>query len=191
MSLASYWDRTVLLLSVTSLHAVPTKACGQFRSQRHRGQTPKVILVPISTPKHLLATTVTQHLWLASALTTLPPTSSLTPLQSRGLFAFPWPLITYIPHILPMSSLCFFSLSWFSLTSLVHHCWLLVPPLGPLSSHFWNGRIESGLFHMTLAVFSLVSIIKSFSSTTTWSSHVLIPFSKCLCFPLCWYSFPQ
>lgn len=41
----------------------------------------------------------------------------------------------------------------------------------PPSSH---GHVQSGPFQMSLADLSLISTIKSFSSTTPWSSHGLV-----------------
>lgn len=108
-----------------------------------------------SAYQRMLATRLTQYLWLSSALS--PNTLPQTPPDHQS----PRPGFLSPPHLTlsaqcapgsPRLPLWSFSLSLHSHSSL--------PALG------------SGLFQMPLPALSLLSTIKTFSSTAPWSSHV-------------------
>lgn len=77
------------------------------------------------------------------------------------------------PAILAM---CFLGAPALLVFWLVPGSWILVPSPTPSSHGLVQsaGHVLSGPFWMTLTVLSLISILKTFSSTIPWSGHVLI-----------------
>lgn len=128
-------------------------------------------VVPVSIPKSMLASRLTQYLWLQSALLTPPATLNFSSSRASPSPSFSVPYDTAISAMGSSGSLCLlliYSLSLSVPLSLSSHG--LVQSSGPVQCTSFC--LCPGLSQMPLTTLSLISTVKSLPSITPCSSHV-------------------